>query len=355
MSHSQLDRLLNNENANADTIATQEGGHTGIDDERSTIIGEHTLVLPTKAELNVFVNDPAFIDNPAFIDGFVLNDVAWVADVAATAESHGTGPVHTMNTALTSDDATDGTLHYVFFEVLPAPATPTFGTATIPDQVYPLNTAISVTLPTASRSAGTLSYTLMRTTEVGLTFELPLLPLGLTFGPGPAMPDISGIATFMFGVSPATGGELVYTVNDGRRNSILAPHPSLTFTVKTVDVNVDGAGGGTVSYYSDSNLNGAIDVNDVGGDDNNDMRLFLPSDNLVTTVTVTTYDLSTGRSFPTGWSHLQRQGAEYYPRCPHLCGDGDPRDRLPVHVHRRRSGGGNPSGLPLARPPLPTG
>ena len=46
-----LDMLLN---GGANTIATQEGAHDGTDDERSVIIGEYTLILPTDAEAESF-------------------------------------------------------------------------------------------------------------------------------------------------------------------------------------------------------------------------------------------------------------------------------------------------------------
>ena len=55
-----LDALLN---GGANTIATQDGAHDGTEDERSVIIGEYTLVLPTRAELLVFVADSSFRRN----------------------------------------------------------------------------------------------------------------------------------------------------------------------------------------------------------------------------------------------------------------------------------------------------
>ncbi len=87
VNHNMLAPLLN---GGADTIATQEGGgafgindgddttptqagaHNGVDDERSVIVGEWTLILPTEAEALVLVTDQSFIDT---VPGGEFNDV----------------------------------------------------------------------------------------------------------------------------------------------------------------------------------------------------------------------------------------------------------------------------------------
>ena len=54
LDHVVLDILLNNGD---DTTPTQEGTHNGNDDERSVIVGTHTLILPTLAELQTLRAD----------------------------------------------------------------------------------------------------------------------------------------------------------------------------------------------------------------------------------------------------------------------------------------------------------
>ena len=59
VSHTELDDLLNDR---FDTINTQPGGHDGSDDERSVIIDDYALVLPTGTEIQDFLS--AGGDNP---------------------------------------------------------------------------------------------------------------------------------------------------------------------------------------------------------------------------------------------------------------------------------------------------
>ena len=54
LNHVVLDNLLNN---GADTTHTLEGPHNGNDDARSVIVGTHTLILPTLAELQTLRAD----------------------------------------------------------------------------------------------------------------------------------------------------------------------------------------------------------------------------------------------------------------------------------------------------------
>ena len=156
-----------------------------------------------------------------------------------------------------------------------------FDISFIPNQTYPANTDIDLTLPTASGGILPLTYTLARIGTGGF-------PGTLTFTGGtstvaePADLRFSGRTSTVYGTNNAA--ELVYTVTDSGTAML-----SLTFTVTVVDVVADG---GTVSYYSDSNLNGAITVSDVGGVDSSDMRIILPELHIAQTFTVTNYNLS---------------------------------------------------------------
>ena len=270
-----LDELLN---GGANTIATQEDEHDGTDDERSVIVGEYTLVLPTAAELRVFVNDSAFtgrteLDTVRTGIGSSIRAADFLVSDAGV-DSHNIWDWGSASIQAIEDTSTSS---YTFFQVLPAPGPPTFGTTTIPTQTYPTNTPIFAPLPTASSRAraGSLTYTL---TRPGST---PVLPEGLSFDP--AMSAITGMTTLSY--DGTAGAELVYTVRDARLGTT-AP-ASLTFLARTVDVTV--AGDGTVAYQ-----NGAIAALNVGGDaggnNNNDMRLILPDVHTVTAVAVTFYD-----------------------------------------------------------------
>ena len=152
-----------------------------------------------------------------------------------------------------------------------------FEVETIPQQNYPSDIVdFALTLPAAS-SGGTPVYSLTAAIE------------GLSFNPATRLLTVARPA-FDTAV-------LTYTATDGTTNSA-----SLTFTVTVVDVNVDDAGIGTLEYYSDSDLDGAIAVNNVGteNNNNNNMRLFLPDGHSVyeSSVIVTTYNLSADAASP---------------------------------------------------------
>ena len=260
--HIKLDSLLNSD---SDTIATQEGAHDGTNDQRSRIVGEYTLVLPTIAELTALVASTPFT---ALTDSDISGLTLWSANVATSMSADNHQAYSTSST--TATDTQDSTGHSVFFQVLPVPA-PTFGTATIPNQIYPLGAAISLTLPAVKGGLSPLNYTLTGTPQIGLTFTADTRTFAGT--PSTASP---------------TPASLTYTVTDSRSDPGTA---SLIFTVKTVTVTVDTAAGETVEY-----LDGAIAAINIGGgaggDNKNDMRLSLPSVNSVTAVAVTAYDLT---------------------------------------------------------------
>ena len=272
VTHNALDILLN---GGDDTVNTQDGSHNGQNDERSVIIGDTVLILPTPAEFQALRASRISASETSTPAGWWtgVDDSYWTSNlVRAGVHSH----YRFRNDEVANDFGSGGERSFVAFQVIPPPDTLTFGTATIPNQTYPVGVNISVTLPTASGGTPVLSYTLTRGDGT------PLLPGGLTFDPA-AVPTISSNMISMFDTTEG----LVYTVTDAWLRSA-----SLTFTVKTVTVTVDTDAGETVDY-----LDGAIAATNigggVGGDNKNDMRLTLPSDNLVTAVAVTTYAPST--------------------------------------------------------------
>ena len=155
---------------------------------------------------------------------------------------------------------------------------PTFADgAAIDSQTYPVGTPITaLILPEASGGVSTLTYMLKPNTSIpaGLTFDASTRTLSGT-------PTTSSLAT-----------TLAYTVTD---SATPTPHTvTLAFTVTVVQVEVYN--GGEVSYSS-----GAIATTDVG-DENNDMRLMLPTDHTVTTVVVRvgTHTPTPGNPLPNG-------------------------------------------------------
>ena len=85
---------------------------------------------------------------------------------------------------------------------------PTFGSETIPDQTYAVNTAIStLTLPPATGGNGTLTYSLA-----------PALPDGLSFDPGNR--QITGTPT-----TAQAATRYTYKVVDSDTNTATTPKP----------------------------------------------------------------------------------------------------------------------------------
>ena len=223
--HRQLDTLLNN---GADTLVTQEGAHNGIDDERSVIINGYTLILPTIAE---FMSFKATSSSSPLLGSGDYQAANRRYDGQAEHQFYNAGA-----NALATVDYSDGDSVPTIFQVRRPPITFNANVA-IPNQTYPANTIISVTLPIANGSPP-LSYTLTGATP---------LPSTLTFSGAstlevPAERTISGTPVAVFGTSGSA--ILTYTAFDAAALTI-----SLTFTVTVVDVDV--VGGGTVDYYSD--------------------------------------------------------------------------------------------------------
>ncbi len=270
VSHNALDTLLNN---GADTDDTLPTGHDGRDDERSVIVDSYTLVLPTVTEWKALDDD----QSGSAPTGWSSSGDHWTATQVSGETQH-----NSYAFQFGTGNSEDVNLLRVAFQVLPAPGTaPTFGAATIPYQIYPLDTDIgTVALPTASGDFGDLVYTLTR------TGSSETLPTGMTMNLTSSPPTISGTPAVPFFFSPGTlGAELVYTVTDAASQT-----DALTFRLKVVPVTATD--GGVVNY-----LNEAIAVNDVG-DADNDMRLILPSANSVGAVAVTFYDLTADATPP---------------------------------------------------------
>ncbi len=282
LNHNLLDALFN---GGTDTTVTQEGAHDGTDDARSALIGAYTLILPTEAELLAFIADPSYGTLP---DG-ARNGAAfsWTADLTSAGNHQAVVPSDGSSLSLI-DTSTNATV--LFFQVLPLPAAPTFGTATIPHQIYPRDTRIDFTLPTASGGISPLIYTMTRT---GTATDL--VPSGMALALGPPT-IISGTPSVPFGGTPIA--ELVYTVTDTRPGTATAGTASLTFTLQTVSVTVDTTAGETVDY-----LDGALAALNIGGgtggNNNNDMRLLLPPiSSAAPVLTVTAYDPSADTAPP---------------------------------------------------------
>ena len=177
---------------------------------------------------------------------------------------------------------------------------PMFADGTAIDSTYPAKTRITpLIFPEASGGVGTLTYAL--TPKISI-------PAGLTFDA--TTRTLSG-TTPNESVSRAT---LIYTVTD---NGDPVKTDTLTFSVTVVMVTV--AGGGGVAYSS----SGAIEVTNVGADDNNDMRLMLPAGHNVDEVTVNlgTYTPTPSTPLPNGATYsgvgvdieLRAPGGEHDP------------------------------------------
>ena len=289
LSHDDLDALLYD---GANTLITQRvtpdnpDGHDGSDDERSVIIDGYALILPTLAELMTFGADTdaynALPDN-------VKGEGDAVVSIVQTADRRSGDPsnhrFYNFATGMeeTSKTETDRIGIVTLLQVRRAAvAFDIF----IPNQTYPANTDIDLTLPTASGGILPLTYTLARINTGGF-------PGTLTFTGGTSTdPRFSGTTGAVYGTNGRA--TLAYTATDSGGTEML----SLTFTVTVVDVV---AAAGTVSYYSDSNLDGALDVSnvsDVSDVDSIDIRIILPEAHGVETFTVTNYDLSADAAPP---------------------------------------------------------
>ena len=200
VSHNNLQLLLNNSGPTADT---QEGVHNGQDDARSVIVGDTTVILPTRAELERLGDSlpsttaPVNWRNPAIGGGEY-----WTSSpISKEAFNHDYYQYQFYEGESMSGDQVNG--NHVAFQVR---TLPTFS-AGIADQAYTVGQTVTLTLPEAGGGVGTLSYTLTRIDNG------PRLPPGLTFDP--VKRTISDMPTVGFGSGgDGNGARLLYTVTD---------------------------------------------------------------------------------------------------------------------------------------------
>ena len=127
ITHDLLDDLLND---GFDTINTQPGGHDGSDDERSVIIGDYALVLPTGIEIQKFIA----AGNNELPNGWVDQAAYWAAGLAMDDAGNARAGVHERvlffffdtshpdhGQIITQSPDTD--VDFVFFQVLTAQRT----------------------------------------------------------------------------------------------------------------------------------------------------------------------------------------------------------------------------------------
>ena len=137
VSHTLLDNLLNNGDH---TENTQLTGHDGSDDERSVIIDDYALVLPTVTEIL------AFFANNGVPDGWNNRGPYWSAELREN-QRHS---LITIRSGINTASARDNAEFHVFFQVLTAqrtiivnlPAEP-MGTVTV--EVKTIDTDDSIT------------------------------------------------------------------------------------------------------------------------------------------------------------------------------------------------------------------
>ena len=187
VSHDTLDHLLNNGRNTGDT---QNGAHDGRDDERSVLIGDFVLILPTAAEFSIL--DSALSDTLR---------ARW-PDTRFWTSTPVDGIRHFIyRLAFGSVAALDSGIRSVIFQVF-APTRLTFG-ETIPNQTYTVGQAVELELPIPTDGATSLTYTLTRSNG-----SLVVVP-GLTFNANETTPTLTGTPTAVFG--PAS---LRYTATD---------------------------------------------------------------------------------------------------------------------------------------------
>ena len=258
--HNALDRLLNDGN---DTGDTQDGAHNGRDDQRSVIVDDSVLILPTAEEFRalraarISAGDPPRPEN--WYNGFAQLESYWTSGLAIREENP--DPEHHSHYSF-GDDSVKQTLgvdnidiHFVAFQVLPAPTILTFD-AGIADQTYTRGQTVKLMLPQTTDGAAPLTYTLTRTDG-----GTPLLPTGLTFNEDARPRTISGMpseepfsAGLRYLATDATGAfvdvEFTLTVNampSFDTSTIPAPDSAYTYISGTAitPLSLPPATGGT--------------------------------------------------------------------------------------------------------------
>ena len=246
VSHNTLDILLNN---GSDTVDTQ---HNGRDDERSVIVGDSVLILPTLEEFRALRNSLSST-SPA---GWPPAAGYWTSTLNGQEERH--FDYSLTATVVVSSGRADSALRATIFQVLPTNLT--FGT--IPDQFYNVGRTVSETLPRATGGLAPLSYTLTGDIPGGLSFTT-------------ATRTLAGTPTTTAAVT------LTYTVTDSA-----TPTPNtamLTFRVAVLSGEFittwripDSVDGRTITIpiHADSSYRYTVDW---GGDEPEDTEIYTSS------------------------------------------------------------------------------
>ena len=246
VSHNTLDILLNN---GSDTVDTQ---HNGRDDERSVIVGDSVLILPTLEEFRALRNSLSST-SPA---GWPPAAGYWTSTLNGQKERH--FDYSLTATVVVSSGRADSALRATIFQVLPTNLT--FGT--IPDQFYNVGRTVSETLPRATGGLAPLRYTLTGDIPGGLSFTT-------------ATRTLAGTPTTTAAVT------LTYTVTDSA-----TPTPNtamLTFRVAVLSGEFittwripDSVDGRTITIpiHADSSYRYTVDW---GGDEPEDTEIYTSS------------------------------------------------------------------------------
>ena len=171
--HILLYRLLNDGNPTKDTLP---GGHDGRDDERSVIVGDYVLILPTHNELIELRSSQSDSPPAQWHDNYWTSTPG--ADGGPIFYELDTGDFFRINTNHNGAAA---------FQVLPFVFDPTFS-ETITDQTYTVSDTVALTLPTIGIGRPPLTYTLTPIPD-GLTFD----PAARTLTGTPTTPTVAAL------------------------------------------------------------------------------------------------------------------------------------------------------------------
>ncbi len=175
---------------------------------------------------------------PNIVPGLTLDATTHV--LSGTPRFPGTFPNIFGFTYLVRDSDGDQVFFPPDFTIGTEPdTTPTFGTATIPDQTYTADTAVNVTLPTATFGNRALTYTLT-----------PALPDGLTFDGTANPPTITGTPAAAIAQQTHT-----YTVTDDDGSTA-----DLTFTIGPPSAGTERALEKTLAAFGRAFATGTVGV-----------------------------------------------------------------------------------------------
>ena len=226
--HNFLDRLLN---GGVNTDDTQLNGHIGSDDERSVIIDDYALVLPTFDEIRDFLAT-------GIPDGWDDRGPYWAAGLRDNPTQHFIATIG-MSNKINSAGAVDTVPFPVFFQVLTAQRTisvdlPAEAMGTVTVEVATIDTADSIT-------DGSLIAELIAVTspiELGSTVsEVAILHNNLIVtvtglnGEPPASVDENSSVTLVINVGPSVPNHRSLDVNLSYIDAI-----SSTTKMRTIEV-----------------------------------------------------------------------------------------------------------------------